>query len=661
MTNKDCNIFLIQHALNQVNKIPMTGPVKLFFLILLHLILLSPHGTGIAFARSPAETILKVSPTETLRALGILVEKNKVSNNALSVKYAKMALAIARKTDSLTNLVDAYTWIGKAYLQNHKDSSYFYYTLAFQIADSMNLIKQKVHIFYNLAYLYSAAYNYKMAMPLLDSSIRLAESAKSHENIANAYILLGTIKFNIHDYENAKLMYDSALKVAKRNLLYKQMGVAISNLARKPFEKDTVKSVAMSKQALFYLSKVTGVEEEMARIFNNLGFIQLNPDSALFYYKSALNLALNANLPKVLFGTYNNMAYSYIDKRDLSQAESCLKDKAIPLATELNDVDWLASLYDTYADVCKQKGEYKLGLEFQKKAMSYRDQDYRVKASDQVRLLAALLEFNKKELKIKSEEKELLVQKNKVQQTEIWLAITILLVAISVFITFVLQQRNHARLQREQIGSAKRIIEMEETEKGRTARELHDLTGQLVLGISGSIENIDFPDQEIKNQLNARIKELGTSIRRISHRMNRAMIEHFTFSEMITGLCEDVQKLSHMTVDLEMADDFPDLPNELVLHFYRITQELLTNAGKYASESQVKIKVFEENGRITLLYTDNGPGFHVGGKSKPSMGILNIFERAKLVGGQANLTSAPGKGTEWEIFFPIVQKNVVKS
>ena len=167
---------------------------------------------------------------------------------------------------------------------------------------------------------------------------------------------------------------------------------------------------------------------------------------------------------------------------------------------------------------------------------------------------------------------------------------------------------------------------MEETEKGRTARELHDLTGQLVLGISGSIENIDFPDQEIKDQLNARIKELGTSIRRISHRMNRAMIEHFTLSEMITGLCEDVQKLSRMMVDLEMPDDFPDLPNELVLHFYRITQELLTNASKYASDSQVKIKVFADNAKITLLYNDNGPGFTVGGKSKPSMGILNIFE-----------------------------------
>jgi two-component system sensor histidine kinase UhpB len=143
--------------------------------------------------------------------------------------------------------------------------------------------------------------------------------------------------------------------------------------------------------------------------------------------------------------------------------------------------------------------------------------------------------------------------------------------------------------------------------------------------------------------------------------MNRAMIEHFTFSEMITGLCEDVKKLSRMKIDLEMADEFPDLPNELVLHFYRIIQELLTNAAKYARESQVKIKIFTNNGKLNLLYTDNGPGFTLGEQTSPSMGILNIFERAKLVGGQANLKSNPGKGTSWEIIFPMEQKYIIKN
>jgi signal transduction histidine kinase len=345
-----------------------------------------------------------------------------------------------------------------------------------------------------------------------------------------------------------------------------------------------------------------------------------------------------------------------MEKMDIVRAESCLRDHAIPLALEKNDNDWLSSLYDTYADVCVEKGDYKTAHKMQRKAMKARDADYRQKALDQVRLLAALLDLKNKELIIQNEEKELLRSRNRLQKFELGLAVALLLVVGSVFTTLVMQQRSRARLQKQQIGSARRIIEMEETEKGRTARELHDLTGQLVLGISGTIENIDFPDPAIKEQIKDRIKELGASIRKISHKMNRAMIEHFTFSEMITGLCEDVQKLSRMQIDLEIAEEFPDLSNDLVLHFYRISQELLTNAGKYARESQVKMKVFLENDKLVLSYSDNGPGFTAGEKGKQSMGVSNIFERAKLIGGDAKLDTGPGQGTRWEIVFPITRQ-----
>ena len=145
-------------------------------------------------------------------------------------------------------------------------------------------------------------------------------------------------------------------------------------------------------------------------------------------------------------------------------------------------------------------------------------------------------------------------------------------------------------------------------------------------------------------------------MRQISHRMNRAMIEYFTFIELITGLCNDFINLSGMSVQLEMSQNFPDFPNEIVLHFYRIAQELLTNAGKYASESQVKIEIKIEHGKLLLFYEDDGPGFIYRENEKTSMGIMNIFERTKLFNGQAILNTAPGKGTSWKISFPITQK-----
>jgi signal transduction histidine kinase len=607
-----------------------------------------------------AESEFSGPSADTLKSLGLLVEKNKVSNSAAAIMYARMALVIASHSDSITDLVDAYKWIGKAYLQNQKDSSYYYYSKALIIANINNLTKQKVHLFYNLASISTAAFNYKEAMSLLDSSIRLAELVKDPEGIANAYIAIGHMQKISHDYDNAQKSYTSALHVAQKDSLFKQIAVAMGNLACQPFEKDKKKMISMQKEALANLSRTQGTEEEKAYIFINIGNLYSIPDSALFYYKKALDLAVNSNLPKILFGASNNMAYSYLDKGDIVKAEECLKNNAIPVAIELKDNDWLASLYDTYADVCVRKGDYKDAFNLQTKSINARKIDTQHKAAEQIRLLAALLDLKSKELIIQNEEKELLVKSNRLKQVELWLVIALLLVIASVFTTLILQQRSRAKFQREQIGSAKRIIEMEETEKGRTARELHDLTGQLVLGISGTIENLELPDLEMKEQIKARIKELGTSIRQISHRMNRAMIEHFTFNEMISGLCEDVQKFSKLHIELELAEEFPQLPNELVLHVYRITQELLTNAGKYASESKVSISIGASNDKLVLAYFDNGPGFRMGEKIKPSMGILNIFERAKLVGGKAQLTTAPGEGTRWEITFPLVNKNLNK-
>ena len=297
----------------------------------------------------------------------------------------------------------------------------------------------------------------------------------------------------------------------------------------------------------------------------------------------------------------------------------------------------------------------------QKKALKERRADYKKKAAEQVQLLAAVLDLKNKELTIQNEEKKLLLQTNKLQQTELWLAITAILVILSIFIMMFLQHRNKVKFHQEQVVSARRIIEMEENEKGNIARELHDLTGQLVLGISGMIENIEFSEPEIKQMINDRIKELGTSIRHISHRMNRAMIEHFTFSELITGLCMDVQKLVGLKIQLEIPQELPELPKEMVLHFYRIIQELLTNAGKYAKQSPISIMIGCQNDEISIHYEDHGPGFVQNDKLKTGMGLANIFERVKLVNGKGTVKSEPGIGTKWEFHFPISTKKITIS
>jgi signal transduction histidine kinase len=194
---------------------------------------------------------------------------------------------------------------------------------------------------------------------------------------------------------------------------------------------------------------------------------------------------------------------------------------------------------------------------------------------------------------------------------------------------------------------------MEESEKGRTARELHDITGQLVMGLTGEIENIDALDPAIKGQIKDKITDLGRSIRLISHRMNKAMLEHFTFEELVTGQCQDMQKLTGIKVLLTMPEQPLSLREETIQHTYRIIQELLVNAGKYVLQGTVKINIVSLNDKFTINYSDDGPGFEPDKLLNPGMGLMNINERAKLIGGKAIVKSSPGKGTTWEITAPI--------
>jgi signal transduction histidine kinase len=428
------------------------------------------------------------------------------------------------------------------------------------------------------------------------------------------------------------------------------MGIALGSLAR--VQSDNTKAIKKQKEAIINLKKAKGTEQEIANIYINIGNRSNKSDTAIFYYRLALKLAKNGNLPKIEIGAYNNMAYSYLDLKNIAEAESSIIH-AIRLAIQIKDDDWLSTLYDSYGDILYQKEAYKDAVTWEKKAIGARIKADKKQASQQVRFLATRFEVKNKELIIQNTKTELLLQKNRLEQTKLWLAVSVLFMIVSVFVLLSLMQRNRMKLQHEQITSARRLIEMEESEKGRTARELHDITGQLIMGITGEVEKLDLPDDRNKAEIQAKIKDLGRSIRAISHRMNKAMLEHFTFKELITGQCEDIQKLTGMRVQLDMPEGNYDLPEEMVLHTYRIVQELLTNASKYVSESTVRISFINRNNNLIMSYSDNGKGFDTKEIKNLGMGIMNIFERAKLLGGKAKLTSSPGNGTKWEILIPL--------
>lgn len=592
---------------------------------------------------------------DSITKLDSLVGRTKASNNVQAHRYAKQALSIALRMNSEVALARAYLMLGIGYFNHNSDSSFIYYSMALTVANKYKLKSIKPKIFYNLANVYQTASDNKMALIFLDSSISLGQISNDHIILSNAYNALGNLKSELQDTVDAKAMYDSAYNIAHRNKLQTQMGIATASLAR--FENDPVSSFAIQQKAINLLQRQPGNEEEISLILINLGLQSINIDTAISYYRSAIKISQSGNSAIAEIAAYNNLAYSLLDKKNFQEAVLCLEKHAIPIAKRIENYDWLSTLYDTYTDVLLAENKIGQALTYERKALKARVEADKRQANAQVRLLAALLDLKNKELRIQTNARELEEKENKIHLMNAWFSIVIIFLLLTIFIVIWIMQRKKIRYQKEIIISAKRVIEAEESMKGRVSMELHDLTTPFYTSMLQQIEQAQISDNHIEYDLKSKLSLMTASLRKISHRMSNSFIEELTISELVNGLCEDLKIASIIPIHCVISQTDFNLSTEQTIHLYRIVQELLTNATKYVTSGEININLYEEAGMFFIFYQDTGPGFDMKTAISKGLGVMNIFERAKIINGNARLNTSSGKGTKWYISLRVSKVN----
>jgi signal transduction histidine kinase len=588
---------------------------------------------------------------DSIKKLDSLSETNWINHDSLSIIYARTALNLSKSLSSPERLIKAYHTIGKAYYPEHKDSSFYYYSKSLALTDSLKSLSEKPSLLYNIAMLNFDAGNFNASLSLLDSCVSSAKRGLNFPVLSNAFNSMGNIYMEIHDSIHAKESFKKALQVGEENSLTEQTGNAMDNLAL--FENEVARKISLQKQAILYLQKAPGTAKEIANTLINIGAEQIKPDSAIDYYNRALNESKNKKFLSAELAAYNNLTYSYLDLGNIIKANKCVVDKAIPLAKEINNLDWLANIYDTYTDVLSAKGENKKALLTLRLSLKYKDQYNSKKNEQQVRLLAAMLDLKNKESTIKEKETEIKTTNIQNLFLKLVVAIALLVIVIIIIIYNGFRQRMKIKFKQQQINSARRIIELEETEKSRIGFELHDNLGYLVRVTDGFINSLTVEDQRIKDQLTDKMRELIDCIRRISHRVNLLKDDQSKLQDIIPDIINDMRTFTGINVSYFIPVHLPDFPREIILHVSRIVQELLTNAGKYARNSKIRFDVAFIDNNLHLLYKDDGPGFDPLKISDEGIGLSSIYERIILLGGKATLDSSPGNGTKWEISVPL--------
>ena len=207
------------------------------------------------------------------------------------------------------------------------------------------------------------------------------------------------------------------------------------------------------------------------------------------------------------------------------------------------------------------------------------------------------------------------------------------------------------------------IIENQEKEQNRIAKDVHDGIGQMLTGLKYNLESIDIKDIDKTASKIEHLKELTTNIikgvRTATFNLTPPELSDHGIVPAITKLTSELGKLTGKNIVLFNKTEFNQRLDSLVeINIYRIVQEAINNAIKYADSTHILVSLSHSENILSIVIDDNGKGFdpskvkHVK-NGDGGMGLTFMRERIKYIDGRLFLNSEPGKGTRVTLNIPI--------
>jgi signal transduction histidine kinase len=198
-----------------------------------------------------------------------------------------------------------------------------------------------------------------------------------------------------------------------------------------------------------------------------------------------------------------------------------------------------------------------------------------------------------------------------------------------------------------------------ERERAKLARELHDELGSI---LTATKMDISWVQREIKDQYPAIFEKLKRTLRnldqgiqfkrRVVQELHPSLLATFGLIASVRTLAEDAAQRSNWQLELALPDDETPVDETLALIIYRIVQESLSNAAKYANASKITIGLMVDDEHMKLEFEDNGAGCDLNSLPGDTHGLQGIRHRATAIGGKVEFRSEPGKGLYTRVLLP---------
>ncbi len=230
------------------------------------------------------------------------------------------------------------------------------------------------------------------------------------------------------------------------------------------------------------------------------------------------------------------------------------------------------------------------------------------------------------------------------------------------------QMRERTRAEEERTQLLKRLVSVQEDERGRISRDIHDHLGQRVTALrlkTASLKDL-FGDNDLIrsriDQLQGIAEQLDHEVSFVSWELRPSILDDLEFADALENYVAEWSRHSGIPAEFRTMGSKQDfLDHDVKINLYRITQEALNNAFKYSKADQVNVLLDWRSDHLLLIVEDDGRGFDIssitpGRESRKGFGLVGMRERASLLGGSIEIESNVDNGTAIFIRIPLAHE-----
>lgn len=243
----------------------------------------------------------------------------------------------------------------------------------------------------------------------------------------------------------------------------------------------------------------------------------------------------------------------------------------------------------------------------------------------------------------------------------IWASVLLIILVLSLLAVYLQHSRAELSKARDaQVQLSDHLVQAQEKERSRVAFELHDDFSQrlalLAFGLQNTVEKLpDSPDalKQTLDEFRQSVCELGDDLHSLSHQLHSSTLATLGLVTGLKSLCREFGAKQGIEVDFTSEDIALSVRADVALCLFRVTQEGLQNMRKHSGAKKARVSLRNFGGKLFLSLCDEGIGFDANTLGKPGLGILSMQGRARLLGGEFEIHSTPGKGTRIEVWVPL--------